>query len=146
MHQEQALLCRYYPIIPHRWYFPLHTPQVLLFLSFPFFIVAQTLAFPGAEGFGKYAPGARAGSVRQIYHVTNLNDAGAGSLRDAISQPNRIIVFDISGVIKISSRLVFSSNLEELMGICDRIIFIKDGTVSGEISHDESPSSIQDLI
>ena len=38
------------------------------------------------------------------------------------------------------------SNLEELMGICDRIIFIKDGTVSGEISHDESPSSIQDLI
>lgn len=85
--------------------------STLLFLSFPFFIEAQTLAFPGAEGFGKYAPGARAGSVRQIYHVTNLNDAGAGSLRDAISQPNRIIVFDVSGVIKISSRLVFSSNL-----------------------------------
>lgn len=69
---------------------------------------SQQLAFPGAEGFGRYAIGGRNGTV---YHVTNLNDTGKGSLRDAVSQPNRIVVFDVSGVIKIKDRMVFSSNL-----------------------------------
>lgn len=72
---------------------------------------AQTIAFPGAEGFGKFAKGARASTTPTIYHVTNLKDSGTGSLRDAISQPNRIIVFDVGGIIKISSRLIFSSNI-----------------------------------
>lgn len=74
-------------------------------------VQAQQLAFPGAEGFGRFAQGARAGDTQEIYHVTSLNDSGTGSLRDAISKPNRIIVFDVSGVIKITSRLVFSKNL-----------------------------------
>ena len=69
---------------------------------------AQQLAFPGAQGWGRFATGGRTGTV---YHVTNLNDTGAGSLRDAVSQPNRIVVFDVAGVINIQSRIVFSHNL-----------------------------------
>ena len=71
----------------------------------------KLLAFPGAEGFGRYATGGRGG---EIYHVTNLNDSGEGSLRDAVSQPNRIVVFDVSGVIRLNSVLVFSGNLTVL--------------------------------
>ena len=69
---------------------------------------AQQLAFPGAEGFGKYAKGGRGGTV---YHVTNLNDNGPGSLRDAVSSPNRIVVFDVAGVIRINARMIVSSNV-----------------------------------
>ena len=72
---------------------------------------AQQLAFPGAEGYGRFAQGARASETPEVYHVTNLDDSGKGSLRDAVSQPNRIVIFDVSGVIKLKSRLVFSKNL-----------------------------------
>ncbi|MDR0989669.1 MAG: hypothetical protein LBM06_09485, partial [Prevotellaceae bacterium] len=70
----------------------------------------QQTAFPGAEGFGRYALGARGVSNPTVYHVTNLNDSGTGSLRDAVSKPGRIVVFDVAGVIHLKSRLIFSAN------------------------------------
>ena len=68
----------------------------------------EVLAFPGAEGFGRYATGGRGG---EIVHVENLNDDGEGSLRDAVSKPDRVVVFDVSGVINLKSVLIFSKNL-----------------------------------
>ncbi len=64
---------------------------------------AQALpAFPGAEGPGSTASGGRNYSV---YHVTNLNDTGPGSFREAINgagASNRIVVFDVGGTIWMS--------------------------------------------
>ena len=68
-------------------------------------------AFPGAEGFGANAKGARASASPAVYHVTNLNDSGAGSLRDAVGTANRIVVFDVGGIIRINTPVVFSSGL-----------------------------------
>jgi hypothetical protein len=80
----------------------------------PFFMIitfvnvaAAPPAFPGALGFGAKATGGRTGTV---YHVTNLNDAGAGSFRDAVSAPNRIVVFDVGGYIALKSAVLVKSN------------------------------------
>lgn len=68
------------------------------------------LAFPGAEGFGRYTLGARAVQNPEVYHVTNLDDSGAGSFRDAVSKSGRIIIFDVAGTINIKSPLVVKGN------------------------------------
>ena len=64
-------------------------------------ISASIPAFPGAEGGGAYTPGGRGGKV---ITVTSLEDSGPGTLREACETGGaRIVVFNVSGVIKLKS-------------------------------------------
>ena len=70
---------------------------------------SRPIAFPGAEGFGKYTTGGRGGKV---YVVTNLNDKGVGSFRVAAeAKENRIIVFALSGTIHLETKLSIKGNV-----------------------------------
>ena len=96
----------------------------------------QQLAFPGAEGFGRFARGGRGGDV---YHVTTLADDGHGSLRDGVRTATgpRTIVFDTSGTVGLKSPLVVDKSYITIAGqtapgdgIClrDQTFRIKDAS------------------
>jgi hypothetical protein len=85
---------------------------------------AQQLAFPGAEGYGKYAKGGRGGVV---YEVTNLNDSGPGSFRTGVTQGGVFnpvtgsfgpvtVVFRVSGTIELLSDIKISRSFLTIAG------------------------------
>lgn len=74
------------------------------------------LAFPGAEGFGRYAIGGRAG---QVIHVTSLEDDGTeGTLRYALETVTgpRTVVFDVSGIISLTKPLIVNEPYVTIAG------------------------------
>lgn len=65
----------------------------------------------GFEGFGAVTQGALSSPTGfTIYRVTSLADGGPGSLRDAISQGQRYVVFDVGGTILLTSHLVIQAS------------------------------------
>jgi pectate lyase len=63
-----------------------------------------TLAFPGAEGYGAYAKGGRGG---RVLFVTNLNDSGPGSLREAVETKGpRTVLFRVGGLVETKGLVV----------------------------------------
>jgi len=75
---------------------------------------AKLAAFPGAEGGGAFSFGGRGGKV---FVVSSLADAGKGTLREACEQGGaRIIVFNVSGIIRLKSPLIIRAPYVTIAG------------------------------
>lgn len=98
---------------------PFHSAAALILFLFASSALAQTTApatkaFPTAEGFGAYTPGGRGGKV---LFVTNLDNAGPGSLREAcLTKGPRIVLFRVAGTITLTERLVIREPYLTLAG------------------------------
>ncbi|MGJ5643135.1 hypothetical protein I3217_13530, partial [Formosa sp. S-31] len=114
---------------------------LVVILSFTTIVNAQTKAFPTAYGAGAYTSGGRGGLV---VHVTNLNDSGTGSLRSALTDYSvpRTIVFDVSGVIKLSSRLTLGSSSGKNITIAGQTAPEGGITIDGSKVHFSGVSNI----
>lgn len=89
------------------------------FVAMAQFYDDEAPAFPGAEGYGRYTIGGRYNPNygHTVYHVTNLNDSGEGSLRSAMATSGRrIVVFDVSGTIHLKSELKVNSDYITVLG------------------------------
>lgn len=75
------------------------------------------LAFPEAEGYGRYAIGGRGG---QVYHVTNLSgskDVEGSLLYGLVTlEGPRYIVFDVSGIIELDFNSYFTKPYATIAG------------------------------
>lgn len=95
-------------------------PSAAVFAQNDVTIAADKLAaFPGAEGGGMWTTGARNdGTVTpEVYHVWKLNDDGsAGTFRDAVSKPNRVVVFDVAGNIELNDTLTIKADNLTILG------------------------------
>ena len=72
------------------------------------------MAFPGAEGYGAETTGGRHG---RIIKVTTLDEEGEGSFRSAVeSSGPRIVVFEVSGTINLTERIVITNPFLTIAG------------------------------
>ncbi len=108
--------------------------STILSISAPSDGYAQIPAFPGAEGFAAYTQGGRGGKV---ILVTNLNDSGAGSFRNAVEQSGpRIVVFKVSGTINVKSSIDIEDPFITIAGQTapgDGIALRNDGNTSATL-------------
>ena len=75
---------------------------------------AQTLAFPSAEGAGRFALGGRGGAALK---VTNLDDSGPGSLRAAVEAKGpRTVIFNVAGTIQLKKPLKITAGRITIAG------------------------------
>ncbi|HUZ97340.1 MAG TPA: hypothetical protein VMU57_20750 [Edaphobacter sp.] len=81
---------------------------ILIAVGYGCLAQGQPPAFPGAEGFGATATGGRG---KPVVFVTNLQDDGSGSFREAAEHSNAMILFTVSGVIHLKSNMNIGSNL-----------------------------------
>ncbi len=73
-------------------------------------------AFPGAEGPGRFATGGRGGNVYEVTNLTNDANVGSGSIVDALSEPNRTVVFRVSGTIELNGTKLYPKSNTTIAG------------------------------